>query len=217
MKITHLNHAAFLIEAAGKRIVIDPYDPSFTGMPWKDLEADIVCITHDHQDHNYLAGIKGDPYVVKAPGEYEIAGITIQGTQAYHDDKLGAEKGLMTLFAIQAEGIVVGHFGNLGHELEDAQEEELSELNVLLIPVDGVGSINANTAASVAAQIEPNIIIPMHYNIKGTKTEEWGFAELSEFLKEMGVEQAEPQKELVIKGISALPEETEVVVLQPAY
>lgn len=217
MQITYLNHAAFLIETQNKRIVIDPYDPSFTGMKWKDIEADVVCVTHQHEDHNYITGVTGNPYVIQTPGEYELGSIHIQGIQAYHDTKQGQEKGPMTLYVINSEDMVVGHFGNLGHELEEEQAEQLGSIDILLIPVDGVGSINAHSASAIVAQIDPFIVIPMHYKMVGTKTEEWGFAGVEEFLKEMGLEDMERKKSLSLKSKSALPEETEVVVLENSY
>lgn len=217
MKITHLGHASFLIETQGRKILIDPYDPEMLGMKWKEQEVDIVCLTHDHQDHGHLKGVSGNPVVLADPGEYEIADVRIQGLAAYHDDKQGAERGPVTLFLIESEDMTIAHFGDIGHELLDEQEERLGEIDVLMIPVGGVFTINAKQAGEMIATIEPSVTIPMHYSVQGTKTEEWGLAPLGDFLKEMGVENAEPQKILELKNKATLPEESQVVILEPLF
>lgn len=217
MKITYLGHASFKIETNDKVIVIDPYDPDTLGLPWKETEADIVLITHDHEDHNYLEGVTGNPFVINAPGEYEVSDIRIQGLPAYHDAKQGEERGAVTVFLIESEGIYLGHFGDIGHPLEEEQQERLGVVDVAMVPVGGVFTINHEQASNMVAQIEPYIAIPMHYLRPGSKTEEWGFAKLEEFLSEMGVEDAETNKTLKITSKSSLPDETEVVVLEPQF
>lgn len=217
MKITYLGHASFLIETQGKKVLIDPYDPAMLGMKWKEQEADIVCLTHDHEDHAYMTGVKGNPVVISDPGEYEVADVRIQGLSAFHDDKQGAERGTVTLFLIESEGINVAHFGDIGHALEDEQKERLGEVDVLMIPVGGVFTITAKQAGEMVAEIEPGITIPMHYAVEGTKGVEWGLTPLEDFLREMGVENAEPKKNLEIKSKTSLPEEGEVIVLDPQF
>lgn len=217
MKITYLGHAAFTIETNGKTILIDPYNPENIGMKWKNVEADIVCITHPHEDHAFLEGVEGNPFVIDSPGEYEVADIRFAGVPAYHDDKDGAERGTITMYVIESEGIFVGHFGDIGHSLGEEQQERLGVVDVLMIPVGGVFTITDEQAASMVAEIEPAMVIPMHYGQPGTKTEEWGLAPLSDFLKEMGSDEVEPIKSLTIKNKTSLPEETEVVVLTPQF
>jgi L-ascorbate metabolism protein UlaG (beta-lactamase superfamily) len=217
MKITYLGHAAFIIETEGKKILIDPYDPGMLGMQWKEQSADIVCVSHNHEDHNFVKGVSGDPFVINAPGEYEVSNIRIQGLPAFHDNSQGNERGANTLYVIESEGIFVAHFGDIGHELLDEQEEKLGTIDVLMVPVGGVFTITAKQAAEMVADIEPFITIPMHYGIKNTKGVEWGLSPLEDFLKEMGEEDLQPQKNLEIKNKSSLPEESEVIILQPQF
>lgn len=217
MQITYLGHASFLIETNDKKIVIDPYTPDTVGLDWKEQEADIVLITHQHEDHNYLEGVAGDPFVISQPGEYELSGITISGLPAYHDDKQGAERGATTIFLLESEGIYLGHFGDIGHELEEEQQERLGVVDVLMIPVGGVFTIDAQKAANMVAEIEPRIVIPMHYHRDGSKTEEWKLAPVTDFLKEMGSEDVQPQKNFKASNVNNLPEETEVVLLKPQF
>lgn len=215
MVIRRLNHAAIVIETLDKTIVFDPYDPEVTGLKWKDIAADIVCTTHDHKDHNYLSGILGDPFCISGPGEYEVASIRIQGYQAFHDDKNGEERGPMTLYVLSSEDMNIAHFGNLGHELTDDLKSNLVHIDVLCIPVDGVESLSPKLASKIIAQIEPSIVIPMHYAVKGSSTEELGTLEA--FLKEVGVEDVKNEKKLKLKGQQSLSLDTEFVVLEPEY
>ncbi|MCA9390053.1 MBL fold metallo-hydrolase [candidate division WWE3 bacterium] len=217
MKITYLGHSSFKIETNDKTIVIDPYNPDSIGLPWKETEADVVLVSHHHDDHNYVEGISGHPFVIDSPGEYEVSDIRIQGLPAYHDAKQGEERGVVTLFLIESEGIYLGHFGDIGHPLEEEQQERLGVVDIALVPIGGVFTINHEQASNMIAQIEPFIAIPMHYLRPGSKTEEWGFAPLEEFLSEMGVDEPETQKVLKITNKSNLPEETEIVILEPQF
>ena len=136
------------------------------------------------------------------------------GVEAFHDGKNGAERGKNTIYKIEMEGISLVHLGDLGHKLTEGQTEILSGVDVLFIPVGGIYTIDAQTAAEVATQLEPSIIIPMHYQRAGLNPQ--AFAELapvSNFLKEMGKEGIVPQPKLKVTK-DTLPQETQVVVLE---
>ncbi len=188
----------------------DPFDPEFTGLKApKDIEAQVVTISHDHGDHNHPQLVSGDPLVLKGPGEYEKSGVTITGVGSFHDDQKGIERGKNTIYHLNIDGIDIVHLGDLGHELTEQQVSDIGNTDILMIPVGGVYTINSELAAKVVSQLEPVMIIPMHYKIDGLK---FDLDPLDGFLKKMGHESIEPVSKLTITR-DKLPSEPQIVVL----
>lgn len=193
-------------------IVIDPFGDIGLKMP--DFEADILLVTHQHQDHNNVSLIKGNPFLIEGPGEYEIKGIFVQGINSFHDDKEGKERGTNTIYTIEAEDIRFCHLGDLGQkELTDEQLEKIGRVDVLMIPVGGVYTISSSEATKIIGQIEPKIVIPMHYALPKLK---FKLDEVAGFLKAMGKNSIAPVDKLTVKT-NSLPKEgqMEIVVLKP--
>ncbi len=194
-------------------IVIDPFDEK-TGLKVPKLSGDIVMVTHDHHDHNNIKAVDGSPFVVKGPGEYEVKGVFIQGIPAFHDDVQGKEKGRNTIYVFEAEDMRFCHLGDLGQKaLTDEQLEKIDSVDVLMIPVgDGGYTIDSQAAQKIISQIEPLIVIPMHYALPKAEQDLDG---VDKFLKTMGKPNIAPIDKLVVKS-STLPKDTmEIVVLQP--
>lgn len=211
MDIYWLGQSCFKIKGKGATVVIDPFDPDFTGLKLpKDLEAQIVLSTHAHKDHNNVAAVSGNPLIITGPGEYEIAGVSVKGIATFHDKENGAEKGINTIYHILIDGLNIVHLGDLGHKLTEEQASEIDSTDILMIPVGGKYSLNAEEASEVVAQMEPGIVIPMHYQIPELKIE--GLDGVEGFLKEMAAENIEPQPKLSLTR-DKLPETTTVVVL----
>jgi len=193
-------------------IVIDPFDNSI-GLRVPSLSADILLITHHHRDHNNIQAIKGDPFVIDIPGEYEIKNIFIRGISAFHDNVKGKKRGKVVIFTIESEGIRVCHLGDLGQrELTPEQVNGIGEVDILMIPVGGVYTIDGTQAQGIISQIGPRIVIPMHYQIPKLKIK---LEKVEKFLKVMGVKSIEPQNKLLIKKKDLPQEETKVVLLNP--
>jgi L-ascorbate metabolism protein UlaG (beta-lactamase superfamily) len=215
MEITSLGHASFKIRGKLTSIVTDPFASDSTGLTFpRSVTADIVTVSHDHDDHNNIAGVGETPFVIRGPGEYEIHGVSIIGFPTFHDNEKGAKRGRNTVFRIEVDGVSIVHAGDLGHELTSEDIERINGVDVLLLPVGGVYTIDAVQAAKVTHAIEPMIVIPMHYFRVGLNKKT--FAELlplSAFLKEMGNEDTTPQPKLSITKDS-IPEELTVVVLE---
>jgi len=175
MEIQWYGHSSFLLTTAkGIKIIMDPYEPGAFGggimyRPIVD-KADIVLVTHDHADHNYVAGLAGNPQVIKEAGRHEVKGIVVQGFPSYHDASCGSERGENIIFIVVADNIRVCHLGDLGHRLSDKEAEEIGQVDCLLIPVGGFYTIGPEEATAVADQLHPQLIIPMH-----CKTEKCGF------------------------------------------
>lgn len=212
MVITWYGQACFKIQSGDLVIAIDPFDKEIGFTPPR-FKADIVLVTHDHHDHNNAAAIAGEPFVITGAGEYEVKGANITGIETYHDTAQGRERGRNTIYMIEVEGVRILHMGDFGEEkMREETLEAAGEADILMIPVGGVYTIEGDAAAKIARQIEPAIVIPMHYKIPGLKPP---LAGLEQFLKEMGVKDADAQEKLTIKK-KDIPEDgkTAVVVLK---
>ncbi len=209
MEIFWMGQSCFKIKGKNTTLITDPFDPEMLGIKFPKTEAEIIIVSHQHRDHNFVDGITGSRFTVSSPGEYEIGGVGIIGVGTDHDSKNGEERGKNTIYQINVDGLTLCHLGDLGHKLNEDQREAMNGVDILMIPVGGVYTIDAEAAVEVVAQLEPRIILPMHYRIEGLKVELDG---VEKFLKAMGVENVAPIPKLVITK-DKLPEEPQVVVL----
>lgn len=210
MDIYWYGQACFKLKGKTTSIIIDPYDPEFTGLKVpRDFEADIVIKTHDHKDHNNLSAVTGEPIRVEGPGEYEIKGASIVGVSVFHDNEQGTQRGGNTVYNIQLDGLNIVHLGDLGHKLSEEQVDQIGSCDILMVPVGGTFTIDATVAAEVVSQLEPQVIIPMHYMVPGLK---FPLDPVDNFLKEMGLESPEALNKLSITK-DKLPPEPQVLVL----
>jgi len=172
MKISWLGHACFLLETSqGVRLITDPYESGgyggAVGYDAINLEADIVTVSHKHADHNNIQDFR-DSLIVSEEGETSIKGIGIKGRLSYHDKEKGASRGENIIFTIQADGLKVVHFGDLGEK--DIDLASFSDIDIAIVPVGGTFTIDASEASQLIRKICPKITIPMHY-----KTSKLGF------------------------------------------
>jgi L-ascorbate metabolism protein UlaG (beta-lactamase superfamily) len=209
LDVTWLGHGCFRLRGRGAAVVTDPYPPAI-GLKLARLDADLVTVSHEHENHNYTQVVR-DAYEIRGPGEYEVAGVSVIGVPTYHDAEKGAKHGRNTVYLIEIDDVRVCHLGDLGHKLDDAEAEAISSPDVLLVPVGGHTAINAAQAAEVVRQLEPRFVVPMHYAIPGLKLE---LDSLDRFLKEMAVTSPEPQPKLSVQKSSG-DYDTKVVVLEP--
>ena len=214
MDITHLGHSSFKIRGKKATVVTDPFNADMTGIKFPKVEADIVCVSHGHDDHNFIEGVSGEKVVIEGPGEYEVKGVKITGIASYHDSSLGKERGKNTIYRIEIDDISVVHLGDLGHKLNDGEVEQLDGIDVLMIPVGGIYTIDSAQASAFVAQLEPSIIIPMHYKTPELNEKIFGkMEELSVFLKAMGKEGVVSVPKLSISK-DKIGAESTVVVLE---
>lgn len=193
-------------------IVIDPFSEEI-GLKLPKLEADILLTTHNHYDHNNVKAVGGNPFLIDGPGEYERREVFIQGIAAFHDNSGGAERGENTIYTIEVEGIRLCHLGDLGQkELTSEQLEKIGAIDILMIPVGGIYTISAREAMKVMSQVEPKIIIPMHYQLPKLKIKLDG---VDKFFKVVGIKQIEPVNKLSIKKKDLPEEEVKIMVLKP--
>lgn len=215
MEIIWFGQACFKIKGKKATVVIDPFSPDYVGLKLpKELQADVVLVSHDHQDHNNASQVSSltdeELMVFKNPGEYEVKGAVITGIESFHDNSEGSERGKNIIFHLLLDNLNIVHLGDLGQtKLTEEQVAQIGQTDILLIPVGSVYTIDAKAASDIVSQLEPKIIIPMHYKLEGLKIE---LEEVEKFAKEMGAEGVLPQPKLSITK-EKLPEEPQIVVL----
>lgn len=173
-----LGHASFYLESPqGVRLVTDPYGPDVSPAA-PEVVADVVTISHEHYDHNYLGGIKGNPEIwrgLKQGGaDWEKVDKTYKDVHAftipsYHDEVKGAKRGKNAIFVLDIGKLRVVHMGDLGHLLDDEQIKRMGLVDVLLIPVGGNFTIDAGEAWRIIERVKPRVVVPMHYLTEGMK------------------------------------------------
>lgn len=195
-------------------MVTDPYSSSMIGIKFPKTEADIVTISHHHEDHNDSSQIVGDPLIIDMPGEFEKNGVRISGFLSYHDKQKGAERGENVLYKIEADGISVLHCGDLGVVPDDAFIEGIGDVDVLLVPTGGFYTIDSGEAVELVRKIEPSIVIPMHYNDPKLNQQVIGkLTPVNDFMHKMGMETIQPTAKLTLKK-EDLEEEMKIVVME---
>lgn len=188
MLIYHHAHSEFLLETAkGFRILTDPFD-DHVGYPMREVQCDAVTISHGHGDHSYVQKAKGVQVTADHAGRITLSpGVTATGIPCWHDDQQGRLRGPNLIFLIEAEGLRVAHFGDLG-AWDEALAGKLENIDIALVPVGGYYTINAAAAAALTARIKPRMIIPMHY--KTAANAGWPIASLEDCLAAFAPEKA---------------------------
>lgn len=216
MDIKWVGHSCFLIEANKVKLMTDPYDPSVNYRP-PEFEVDIVLVSHQHFDHNYVEAVKGSPVVVDEEGKHKEKGVPITGIKTYHDQSKGQKRGENLLFKFSLDEITLAHFGDLGHKLNQEQLSALEEVEAVFIPVGGYYTIGPQEAAQIINDL-PNlkVVFPMHYKTDRLSADKFPLAEVDEFVKELP-EAKEIQLESPTCQLTPdkLPQNKEIWILNP--
>lgn len=214
MEITWLGHNAVRIKSGQSVLVMEPYsDASGLKLPPQLTQANVVCVSGADPDVSAIDTITGDKpaTVIDGPGEYEASSLRIKGirTPAYAD---GGEIAWNTVYAIELEGMFLCHLGNPGKLLTNREIEELGSPHVLILAIGSKTGLSTEDAVEMVNSISPKIVIPVQYAHPGNKAD---LRDLALFTKELGATPEPPQNRTTITR-GNLPEETTVVVLNPA-
>jgi L-ascorbate metabolism protein UlaG (beta-lactamase superfamily) len=215
-----------VISPAGLRIVLDPHAIENYGRI--TVQADVVLLSHNHNDHTQVNVVenlkkakvirgltedKGDGRRVDWNAiDERIKDVSIRSIGTYHDNMSGLMRGKNTVFVLDVAGIKIVHLGDLGHALTSEQLRRIGTVDVLMIPVGGVYTINGSDAKEVVQQLKPRrYIIPMHY---GTEA----YDELltaAEFLDEQkeGTVRKYTTNELTIDPKEVVPKDPQIAAL----
>ena len=159
MKLTWYGHACFRVESSEGSVVFDAYEPTYVpGLHLPPLAADMSLSSHLHHDHYCPEAVKLTRRAV---------GFKVGSLSVFHDDCRGKKRGENTIHILDTEGLRLVHLGDLGHPLSSEQIEALGSVDILLIPVGGFYTIDAKQAKQIVDQLNPRVVIPMHYRGDG--------------------------------------------------
>ena len=182
MEITYIGHACFLIKlTTGYSICFDPYAKGYVpGLADTDVKAVTVNCSHTHADH-YAYEEVGDTDI-----PYEGALPQFEYIDSFHDEVLGAKRGKnkITVLTSPEDNVKIVHMGDIGCDLTDEQLAEIKGCDLLLIPVGGFYTIDCRQAHDMVGQIDPKVVIPMHY-----RSRKFGYDQISgreEFVELIG-------------------------------
>lgn len=212
MKIEYLGHSCFkLTESTGTSVVCDPFG-SEVGYEMESVSADAVTVSHRHFDHDCVSKVKGHPVVIANEQSYDLPGVEINSVKSFHDSLRGKKRGENIIFKFRMDGIDVCHLGDLGEACSSDLIETLLPVNVLMIPVGGTYTIDAEQAKEYVDRIMPDIVIPMHYRTRDCKID---IDKVDGFLDLFDGECVEEREENFLELLrSDLTGQTRVVVLR---
>ena len=217
MVITYYGLSCFKVQSGELTVTFDPPSRESDLRPPR-FETHVALSSHDHPAHNGLKELsskkEGGPFLVSGPGEYEVEGLAISGFGSFHDSEQGKKLGLNTIYKLRMENISLCHLGDLGEaKIEPETLEALGEIDVLFVPVGGKDVLDPEEAVKVINQLEPKIVIPMHFAMPQTPLKG---ARAEEFLKEFGEEKIKPEEKFTFKKKELEAESTKVVLLKPS-
>ncbi|NOW07901.1 MBL fold metallo-hydrolase [Clostridium beijerinckii] len=182
MKIKWFGQSCFMITSqSGIKVLTDPYK-KMLGYKLPEMEADIVSTSHNHSDHNNINIVKSSFIHINEPGNFLEHGIEIKGVQTFHDKTSGSKRGKNTIYNFKIDDINICHCGDLGHLLNSEQIEKIGNVDILLLPVGGLATLNAVDAVQVMKQLNPTIVIPMHYRTKALGIVGYVFGKVDKFI-----------------------------------
>ena len=214
MRVKWLGHACFLITSRdGLRVITDPYavGGGINYSPIKET-ADIVTVSHGHDDHSNVSIVKGKPEVVRGDGIQTAKGIQFRGVSTHHDEAQGGQRGPNTIFCFTIDDVRLCHLGDLGHALNLEQVSKIGAVDMLFSPVGGYFTIDAAVATRVCDQLGPKVIIPMHFK---TPKCAYPIADAGDFLKGKKNVRRIDNSEVDFEA-GKIPATTEIVLLQPS-
>ena len=209
MKIKWFGHSCFLFtSASGVKVLTDPFD-SHVGYELPSVEADIVTTSHNHSDHNHMQDVKGKFIHIAGSGSFQANGIELTGIATFHDNVKGAKRGENTIFVFDIDGIRICHCGDLGHMLSHEQVEAIGRVDILLVPVGSIYTIDAVGAKEIVRLLRPSVTIPMHFK---THVLKFPLEGVERFLDITGGEMVEQQEiEITADNLVSFPK---VLVLE---
>lgn len=212
MKIKWIGHSCFLITSdKGVKILTDPFRRDASLSYYRITEsADIVTVSHEHHDHNDIDAVAGRPAVLRGPAQKTMQDVVIRTVNSYHDENKGKARGANTIFCFTVDSVNICHLGDLGHQLSSADIKALGKVDVLLIPIGGTFTLDAEGATLLYEDIKPRVAIPMHYK---TDRCQWLKSTADDFVK--GKKHFKKLDTDEVKFNSGqLPRESEVLILQ---
>lgn len=219
MEITYLGHSCFKLKnKAGLVVYLDPYKSDMVGTVLPKDVADVLVTSHSHEDHNAREVITGalsrkETFIIDKEGEYEIAGVLFAAIKTYHDKNSGADRGGNIVTSIIMDDVNVVHMGDIGHSLSSSQIDKLGSVDVLMIPVGGEFTVDAQEALEIVKDISPSYVIPMHYKTKDSKPGLEKLETLEKFLEKNKLPVAGEAVHKIKIDQGSLPDDTQILLM----
>lgn len=210
MKLEYIGHACFRMTAQdGTRVITDPYDES-VGMTMLPLCAEMITMSHEHHDHNCMEQVAPGARIVRGPELAEVSGVTTRAVRSWHDDAQGAKRGANMIRIFGIDELKVVHMGDQGCMPDEDELEAIADADVMMIPVGGFYTVDAQGAKTIIERAKPRCVVPMHF-----LTAHGQYSVISDhraFMEIMGAQEAKPVRELCLMP-GSVPEG--VVLMQP--
>lgn len=187
-------------------LIFDPLDKK-SGLRAVYGQAHVVVLS-GQESQTDLSLLKGNPLIVRYPGEYSAHGMNIIGSGFEADGRFLTS----TLYVVETEDIRIAFMGQTSAELSEKQGEIVDSVDILFVPVGGNSVLSAKKAAEIARNIEPHIIIPMCFSMPNLQTP---YEDVRKFYEELGVEKKEPMAKFIIKAKDLEAKNMEIVELDP--
>ncbi|MDO8408137.1 MAG: MBL fold metallo-hydrolase [bacterium] len=210
MVITHHGGQCFKVTFGDLTLVFDPISKGGT-LPPVRFGADIALVSGNHPDLNGIEEVTyGDkkPFVIIGPGEYERSGVTVRGFLSKGSNQRPGGS-INTIYRVELEDMTLVHLGALADEDLSAEAREgASGADVLFVPIGGGDVLAPSVAHELAAQLEPKVIVPMHWSSIGKEKS------LEAFLKEAG-SGGEKVDKLTLKKRDLAAREGSILIITP--
>jgi L-ascorbate metabolism protein UlaG (beta-lactamase superfamily) len=193
INLTWFGQSTFLMRTGdGIKVLMDPVNPNMIKVELTEA-IDLVTVSHEHPDHNYVALAKGNPTIIHGLSGFEFAefdtvfdGIHIRTVGSFHDNQGGSRRGKNAIFIFEMPGLKVVHLGDLGHVLNDSQVSAVGATDILMIPVGGGPTIDLQSSVEVIKQLKPRVVIPMHYLPANAPAGGFRLGTVEDFIKVVG-------------------------------
>jgi L-ascorbate metabolism protein UlaG (beta-lactamase superfamily) len=192
VSLTWFGQSTFLMKTGGVKILMDPVNPGMAKADVPDT-IDLVTISHEHGDHNYVQLAKGNPTIIHGLEGTEFAkvntvfrGVPLRTVESFHDNQQGTQRGKNAIFVFDLQGLKIVHLGDLGHLLTDAEIASIGHTDILFIPVGAGPTLDLPTAIEVIKQLKPMVVIPMHYTPADAPAGGFRLGSVEDFIKAAG-------------------------------
>ena len=217
MLLKYMGHSQFLLEDRyGTRILTDPYDGA-VGYPMADVRADVVTVSHSHGDHSFVSKVTGQPVVIDREGTASPApDVTVRAVSCWHDPCRGQKRGPNLMMNICLDGIRVLHLGDLGHIPTPEMVSQAGPCDILLVPVGGFFTVDAEQAKKICALFSPGIVIPMHFRTGFNAS--WPIADEKPFMDLMDASPAEREPVPILRVTQGdLSQQPRLCLMKPVF
>jgi L-ascorbate metabolism protein UlaG (beta-lactamase superfamily) len=209
MDLNWLGHSCFRLHADDMVVITDPF-PRSLGLTPDPRPATVVTVSNPQPNHSNWQEVDGDPKVFNAPGEYEYSGISVRGVMTPLSEGTPRESRNVA-YSVEIDNVNICHLGDLTEPLTTRQIQDLMPVDVLLLPTGGHCTLDVDRLAQLMQDLDPKIVIPMHYSTPGVSVPLDG---VEIFLRHMGVSDVQPQPRLSVTASNLSPN-LRVVLMSP--